>query len=542
MASRYTITLVVGSGYPGHASIQINGPSYTTYAGMGPVDHGWPHSDGRYDVVTLPNGVGPVGALHDPTDEYSYVDASHYPVKSYTFEVSEEQALDARNAALNYQRNYPSYSVVTAAVCTDYALAILHAALPETDLSQLSRIPSVLQRQLSEASQNSSTVSFPMEGDKEYKYNTHLPSFQPDAAPPNFSSTPPKYNQLELVPFNFAGGGINADVNSDRSRDSALAGASANPRFPLLRELQKYRGSAAPDGPASPSVQGAAPATPAFQPDAVYSPDGDFIGNFPRASAGAPASSPAAFNETGSGSGPRMAGDFRALAQGVGRLLNGADQFIGNGAIVPANAASPSGPLSRGPIAPNLPSTAPIADQSNPAYFSGSNGSPIVDTNGLSLSTADMDFPSLGRRIADKPPASIFDAGAPGVPFVPPAYLNSVGGLSGLPAPAAGIDPMNPKQAAAPPQTGGVLRSSSSEPLRYGSNTTAPISDAGAPAALFALPDSLKFTGDIADWLAALAGVDRMNPTQAASSPQDDQLRGLYRDDPIQAWFVQGRR
>ena len=35
MASRYSITLVVGSGVPGHAAVQINGPDHTTYAGFG---------------------------------------------------------------------------------------------------------------------------------------------------------------------------------------------------------------------------------------------------------------------------------------------------------------------------------------------------------------------------------------------------------------------------------------------------------------------------------------------------------------------------
>ena len=62
-----------------------------------------------------------------------------------------------------------------------------------------------------------------------------------------------------------------------------------------------------------------------------------------------------------------------------------------------------------------------------------------------------------------------------------------------------------------------------------------------APAALFALPDSLKLTGDIADWLADLAGVACRNPMQVApSSP--DQLGERYRDDPVQPWLLQGRR
>jgi len=50
-----------------------------------------------------------------------------------------------------------------------------------------------------------------------------------------------------------------------------------------LRELEKYWRSAAPDGKAPTSVQGMP--TPAFQPDTVYSPAGDSIGNFQRGSA-----------------------------------------------------------------------------------------------------------------------------------------------------------------------------------------------------------------------------------------------------------------
>jgi len=63
----------------------------------------------------------------------------------------------------------------------------------------------------------------------------------------------------------------------------------------------------------------------------------------------------------------------------------------------------------------------------------------------------------------------------------------------------------------------------------------------GAPAALFALPDSLKLTGSIADWLAGLAGGTPRNAIQdAPSSP--GQLGELYRDEPVRPWFLQGRR
>jgi hypothetical protein len=89
------------------------------------------------------------------------------------------------------------------------------------------------------------------------------------------------------------------------------AAGSGNPGSPVLRALQNYKGSAAPDRPTS--AQGASPETPAFQPDAVYSPTGDFFGNFPRVSAVAATQSPTAFNEPGSSSAPRMAGDFNTL-------------------------------------------------------------------------------------------------------------------------------------------------------------------------------------------------------------------------------------
>jgi hypothetical protein len=80
-------------------------------------------------------------------------------------------------------------------------------------------------------------------------------------------------------------------------------------RSPVLRELEKYRRSSAPDGPASTAVHGAP--TPAFQPDAVYSPAGDFFGNFPRVSAGT-TPSPIAFNVSGPAVGTGAGDNFGA--------------------------------------------------------------------------------------------------------------------------------------------------------------------------------------------------------------------------------------
>jgi hypothetical protein len=139
-------------------------------------------------------------------------------------------------------------------------------------------------------------------------------------------------------------------------------------------------------------------------------------------------------------------------------------------------------------------------------------------------------------------PPSVFDAGAPAAPFIAPAYLDSSGGMPGLFAAVATSDPINPMQVR-PPQGGGASGTINAKPRQYlgrsdGNNWPATTFEPSAPARMFALPDSRKFTGDILDWIAALAGIGRQNPRQAASSLPDDRQRDFYR----QPRFVQGWR
>jgi hypothetical protein len=75
-----------------------------------------------------------------------------------------------------------------------------------------------------------------------------------------------------------------------------------------------------------------------------------------------------------------------------------------------------------------------------------------------------------------------------------------------------------------------------------GNNSPAFGFEPSAPAAQFTLPGSSISSGGIANWIAALAGVDPQNPTQAVPSPLDDQLRGFYVDDPLQPWLTQRPR
>jgi hypothetical protein len=67
-----------------------------------------------------------------------------------------------------------------------------------------------------------------------------------------------------------------------------------------------------------------------------------------------------------------------------------------------------------------------------------------------------------------------------------------------------------------------------------GDNSPASVSDIGAPAAPIVPPDHPYSPGGLADWIAALAGVDPRNPNQFAPPPLDDGLRDFYRNDPTQ--------
>jgi hypothetical protein len=70
----------------------------------------------------------------------------------------------------------------------------------------------------------------------------------------------------------------------------------------------------------------------------------------------------------------------------------------------------------------------------------------------------------------------------------------------------------------------------------------APVIDTSAPAPSLAPSDENGFSGGLPGRLIALGGIDPQNPTQPAPSPLDDQLRGFYRDDPLQPCLVRRQR
>jgi hypothetical protein len=328
-------------------------------------------------------------------------------------------------------------------------------------------------------------------------------------------------------------------------------------------------------GLASPSLKGTPPATPAFQPDAVYSPDGNFIGNFPTDSAAT--SLRGAANASGRGLGSQVAEELSAPEKSGVPVLTRVGKYIGDSLITPAGRVSPSGPPLRDPTAPNLPGD---------------------ETLGI---ISDKPERRLGRRIVNPSPASASQATVPAMPFVPSneglspddrAFFSdrfgnwtSSGGITqrnpSLPVPSP--DPDRPLGIfsgkpmplwTTPPPLGGLLDNSNAagnngrnwftalagnsfsptggsgdtrssptpepqqsqgpalpyiqEYLQYlnqmnGNNPRASVFDTGMPAAPFDVFDPTPFSGGLPGRLAAVAGIDPQNSNQFAPPPLDDE-------------------
>ena len=165
--------------------------------------------------------------------------------------------------------------------------------------------------------------------------------------------------------------------------------------------------------------------------------------------------------------------------------------------------------------------------------------------------------PYLGRRVAGKPEASIFDAGAPAVPFVPPNEVLSSDHSSSLDnrfgswtASPAGITPRNPNlplPAVEPGKPPGIINGKpmplwlmapmqlpsartevpngripfTSPPNGIGSgrNVQAPAVDTRGAAAPPAPSDDSIPTGGLAGRIAVLSGIGPNNPDQPVPPP-----------------------
>jgi hypothetical protein len=68
--------------------------------------------------------------------------------------------------------------------------------------------------------------------------------------------------------------------------------------------------------------------------------------------------------------------------------------------------------------------------------------------------------------------------------------------------------------------------------------TQASASGESVPEAPLVPADDSIFFGGLLGRLTALAGINPQNPERFAPPPQDDVLRGFYRDDPKQPWLL----
>ncbi len=163
MADVTSITIVIGvGGFPTHASLQLNQAGMITHYGFGPTSSA-PIWQGRYDSVTLPIGVSPVGYSGQPAREMQFVDAGHYKIHSYTLELSEEASVGVRErievASREYQVQNSWYNVPAEKICTDYVYRLVEAAVPGADLSNLDAYPWIAKFQLDQIVKNGGVFS-----------------------------------------------------------------------------------------------------------------------------------------------------------------------------------------------------------------------------------------------------------------------------------------------------------------------------------------------------------------------------------------------
>jgi hypothetical protein len=189
-------------------------------------------------------------------------------------------------------------------------------------------------------------------------------------------------------------------------------------------------------GVTSPPTWGSIPATPAFQPDAVYSPDGNFISNFPTTSA-IPARLPTASSPHGSGSIPQIITDKNESV---------APSAIENRRYLvrrPAGQSQQSAFDEGAPAVQFVPSNEVLSPDSQNSFddrFGSQTSSPFVLPQSPNFSGKP---PSLWTR----PPLMQERSNA-----IEPS---GGGGLAGRIAALSGIDPDNPDQPVPPP--GGLL-------------------------------------------------------------------------------------
>jgi hypothetical protein len=233
-------------------------------------------------------------------------------------------------------------------------------------------------------------------------------------------------------------------------------------------------------------------------------------------------------NAFGTGFGPEVADDLTTLGHGITRFRIGAGQLPSQ-PMLPSQTASNFPSEVFGGRSENAPGTARPHSYAQlrrvSSAFAGiaplepnepapppERSLPLGIVSGKPMSFSPFPLPLGG--LLDKPGESgdgnLFD------------FLVGLASRSQPPAPS------QPSAAGMPVRTLGRIVN---QPQASAFNAAAPLSPS----------EDANFSDGLLGRLTALAGLDPQNPAQPAP-PLDDQLRGFYRDHPVQAWFAQLQR
>jgi hypothetical protein len=264
---------------------------------------------------------------------------------------------------------------------------------------------------------------------------------------------------------------------------SAPAGDASNGNSAFLRALERYRRSAAPDGPAS--------------------------------VAAAPSSTPP--NASGPGFGSQLAGGLNTVGTGAVRMLSGIAKYVGDSLITPADGSAPALPVRRlvGRI---------VDDPRTSAFDTGAPAAPSPSNGFLSPDRAD----SFGDRFGNWAPSAASVPPDNRSQSSPPRQTGDGGILkyynnSPAQAPAAGPGDIFSPPMPGPRQSRGSAPPYTSEYLQFlnqlnGNNSPAPVFDPANPPPLFAPANYPTAFGNnsIERWIASLTGADPEDPTPFA--------------------------
>ena len=172
---------------------------------------------------------------------------------------------------------------------------------------------------------------------------------------------------------------------------------------------------------------------------------------------------------------------------------------------------------------------------------------PIFDTRTNSGAAGDPNRPAALENLLWKGgrfQGSAIDTGAPALPVIQNRQISPAPETAWRLRRVVPAIPTPPTSAPRNSQGALSLNDAYLEYLKRLNANPSPASaiDTDAPGAPLVPSDDSEFSGGLLGRLMAVTGIDLQNPDQLAPTPQDDELRAFYRDNPVQPWTLQRRR